>query len=441
MTSGTGRSPVRRSIRWGLRGLTATGHALVLCGLSVLAGLLLAVLVVVVASVVWAVFLGPALLTVRKLAGAARRLALRSSGVVIAHAYRPASPDRGDGDGDGDAGVQGWLRRMVWLLSDPATWRDLRWLAAAPVLGLLIAGVPAALVAIGLSGLAQPTGLLRIGGGSYPFPPSTGVAGAWTAVALGGAALVIGLWIAPRAVLMHAYATRWLLTPSAHTALRQRVRHLTETRADALDAQAAELRRIERDLHDGAQARLIAVTMTLDTVDRLMDDDPSAARTVLGEARAATATALDELRALARGVHPPILADRGLGDAVRALALDAGRTVTVSICLPGRPPPAVESAAYFAVAEALANAVKHANATAVTVDLRYASNALRMAVTDNGRGGADFAGTGLSGVQRRLATFDGTLAVHSPPGGPTTVMMEVPCGLSSPKTTPSSVMD
>jgi signal transduction histidine kinase len=140
-----------------------------------------------------------------------------------------------------------------------------------------------------------------------------------------------------------------------------------------------------------------------------------------------------------RGIHPPVLSERGLGDAVRALALDAGIPVRVSVDLPGRPPAPVESAVYFAVSEVLANAVRHAGATAITVDMRHRDGVLRAAVRDDGRGGADPAGgTGLRGIERRLGSFDGTLAVRSPHGGPTEVTLEVPCALSSPKTSTSS---
>lgn len=182
--------------------------------------------------------------------------------------------------------------------------------------------------------------------------------------------------------------------------------------------------------------------MTLSAAEQLLEENPQAARTLLGEARDASAKALDELRDLARGIHPPVLADRGLADAVRALALDSRPTVEVSVDLPDRLAPAVESAAYFAVAEILANAAKHSGAERVWLDLRHRDGVLRVTVTDNGRGGAETGrGTGLRGTQRRLATFDGVLALNSPPGGPTIVTLELPCALSSPKTTLSSEMD
>ena len=193
---------------------------------------------------------------------------------------------------------------------------------------------------------------------------------------------------------------------------------------------------MERDLHDGAQARLVAVGMSLQAAERLFASNPEAALALVAEAKASSSRALTELRDLVRGIYPPVLADRGLADAVRALALDTPLRTETDIDLPGRPDGPVESACYFAVAEALANAVKHAGARLVQVRVRYrpAPGVLRIEVIDDGVGGADPAnGTGLRGVERRLGTFDGILAVSSPPGGPTMIIIEVPCALSSPR--------
>jgi signal transduction histidine kinase len=202
-----------------------------------------------------------------------------------------------------------------------------------------------------------------------------------------------------------------------------------------VDSAAAELRRLERDLHDGAQARLVALGISLRAAERLIRASPDAAAALVAEARESSQTALGELRDLVRGIRPPVLADRGLADAVRALALDTPLRTEVDAELPGRPDLAVESACYFAIAELLANAVKHSSARQAQVRIGYADGALRITVTDDGVGGADPArGSGLVGLERRLATFDGVLAVSSPPGGPTIVAIEVPCALSSLKT-------
>ncbi|HEY0716400.1 MAG TPA: histidine kinase [Streptosporangiaceae bacterium] len=217
--------------------------------------------------------------------------------------------------------------------------------------------------------------------------------------------------------------------------LAQRVDVLTRTRRGALDTQAAELQRIERDLHDGAQARLVSVAMSLGLAESLLASKPAELPGLLTEARSTALAALDDLRTLMRGIQPPVLADRGLEGAIRALALDVAVPVLMSGNLPGRPPVPVESAVYFTVAECLANVVKHSGATSAWIDLRYGAGLLSVTVGDNGRGGArPGAGTGLTGVERRLESFDGILALTSPAGGPTVVTMEVPCELSSPKT-------
>jgi len=175
--------------------------------------------------------------------------------------------------------------------------------------------------------------------------------------------------------------------------------------------------------------------MTLDAAGQIIDTNPDAARALLWEARDASVKALAELRALVRGIHPPVLADRGLADAIAALALDTPQRIHLASDLYGRPPAWVESAAYFAVSELLANVSKHAEARETWIDIRHTDGMLRIGVTDNGHGGADPArGSGLRGIERRLAPFDGVLAISSPLGGPTAVTMEIPCELSSPKT-------
>lgn len=210
--------------------------------------------------------------------------------------------------------------------------------------------------------------------------------------------------------------------------LLNRVRRLTMTRVDAVDTAAAELRRIERDLHDGAQARLVALGISLRAMEGLIRTNPDAAVALVAESRENSARALTELRALVRGINPPVLAERGLGDAIRALALDCPVPATAEVDLPTRLPPPLEAAAYFAVAEALANAAKHAGARSVHIRAVHTAGALRIEVTDDGVGGANPShGTGLRGVERRLGTFDGVLAISSPPGGPTIVVIEVPC--------------
>ena len=254
---------------------------------------------------------------------------------------------------------------------------------------------------------------------------------------LGPVAVVQGLAVAVFGVLLTPATIPWArrfvgLPPESE--LVRRVERLTESRAVVVDTAAADLRRLERDLHDGAQARLVALGMNLRAAERLIPVSPEAGLALVAEARETSARALTELRELVRGVHPPVLADRGLGDALRALALDTPMKITTEIDLPDRLPAPVETACYFAVAEVLTNAVKHSGARAGQVWASHRDDLLRITVTDFGVGGADPArGTGLAGIERRLAAFDGIVAVSSPVGGPTMVVIEVPCASSSPR--------
>ena len=382
--------------------------------------------------------LGPVMLpaAMAKVRGAAdhrRALVKKWTGTDIARPYRPqpAVPD----------GWAGTWSRCQWLLSDRATWRELLWLTADPFVGAFLALVPLALILEGvygfvISAFAGP--MTRHGYDDWYFflhvhKGHTGDVAATSAI---GVALIgAALWYAPKLLDLYGRWTAVLLSPTPAVLLEQRVQRLTETRTDAVDTQAAELRRIERDLHDGAQARLVAMGMNLGAAAQLLENNPEQARVMLLEARDASARALTELRDLVRGIHPPVLADRGLGDAVRALALDSALTVEVTVDLPGRLEAPVESAAYFTAAEALTNVAKHADAERVWIDIHHSEGRLMMTVRDDGQGGADSSrGTGLRGIERRLATFDGILVLSSPLGGPTVITVELPCALSSPKT-------
>ncbi|MER6624891.1 sensor domain-containing protein [Streptomyces sp. NPDC000931] len=357
---------------------------------------------------------------VRTFANWRRVLAAEWGGVRIPPSYRPVPED-----------ANPW-GRTFGMLGDPATWRDLGWLLVDMTAGFTTALLPFALLVYPLEGLALAAGLWRVmpDGYWYGFVPVSGQTSALGAGALGLALLFLAHFLTPRLLHVHFLLTRAVLG-SGRGELTERVRVLTETRRDAVDTSAAELRRIERDLHDGAQARLVAMGMDLGTIEALIEKDPAKARELLAHARKSSAEALTELRELVRGIHPPVLAERGLGDAVRALALRLPVATEVNVELPGRAEAPVESAAYFAVSEVLTNAVKHSGADRVWIDLHHADGHLRVTVTDNGRGGAVVgAGSGLTGVERRLGTFDGVLAVSSPVGGPTMVTMEMPCALS-----------
>ncbi|MEV1171783.1 histidine kinase [Nonomuraea sp. NPDC049784] len=298
---------------------------------------------------------------------------------------------------------QQWRTR--W--SDPATWRDLRFVAIAPITAGVIAAVPLAGIAGAVFGLSQPSLAMRV----------IGVLGA--VVAIAGAPYA---WRSAEPI-----AVRFLRASPAMT-LADRVEELTDQRADVTVAQAAEIRRIERDLHDGAQARLVTLGLSLATAEKLMETDPDQAKALLREARAGAATSLTELRELVKGISPPVLNERGLIDAVRALALDSPLEAAVSADVQLRLDPPIESAVYFGIAELLTNAIKHAHATRARISIARDDTGIVVDVEDNGRGGAGMrAGGGLDGLRRRLAVFDGTLEITSPAGGPTRVRMVVPC--------------
>jgi signal transduction histidine kinase len=206
-----------------------------------------------------------------------------------------------------------------------------------------------------------------------------------------------------------------------------RVEELTESRAGAVEAAESQLRRIERDLHDGAQARLVALGMNIGLAEQQLEKDPAKAQEHLAEARKAAGAALQELRDLARGIHPPILADRGLDAAIRALAAHAAVPVSVDVELAERPPAAVETAAYFVAAEGLANALKHARAARIDIDVHERDGAVVVRVLDDGRGGVSEAGGGLHGLRQRVEALDGSLRIASPEGGPTVIEAVLPC--------------
>ncbi|WP_405399553.1 sensor histidine kinase [Streptomyces microflavus] len=411
--------------------MLAAGRGLVLSVYGLAVSIVLFVLAVVSIAFVLlgiGVFTTPVVLqAVRRHANQRRFWAADWSGVRISAPYRPFPPDlRG--------GVTGQVERTTLLLKDPATWRDLQWLLVDMTVGPVVAMLAAALLIYPVEGLVLAAGLWHVFRNDaywYGFVPVDSQGTALAALALGVVILAIGLKGAEPLLRLHFLIARPLLAPTPEQTLAQRVDRLTETRHEAVDTAASELRRIERDLHDGAQARLVAMGMNLGTIEALIEKDPAQAKKMLAMARESSAEALTELRDLVRGIHPPVLAERGLGDAVKALALRLPVATEVTVELPGRAEASVESAAYFAVSEALTNAVKHAGGDRIWVDLHHGEGMLRISVTDNGGGGARIgSGSGLSGIERRLGTFDGVLAVSSPAGGPTMVTMELPCALS-----------
>ncbi|MGK3092343.1 sensor histidine kinase [Streptomyces sp. WAC01490] len=412
--------------------MLAAGRGLVLSVYGLAVSIIMFVLAVLSIAFILlgiGVFTTPVVLEgVRRHANQRRLWAADWSGVRIPAPYRPFPPDL-------RKGVTGQVERTTLLLKDPATWRDLQWLLVDMTVGPVVAILAAALMIYPVEGLVLAAGLWRVfQDGSpywYGFVPVDSQATGLAALALGAVIFAVGLQAAAPLLRLHFVIARPLLAPTPEQTLAQRVDRLTETRHEAVDTAASELRRIERDLHDGAQARLVAMGMNLGTIEALIEKDPAQAKKLLAMARESSAEALTELRDLVRGIHPPVLAERGLGDAVKALALRLPVATEVAVELPGRAEASVESAAYFAVSEALTNAVKHAGGDRIWVDLHHGEGMLRISVTDNGGGGARIgSGSGLSGIERRLGTFDGVLAVSSPAGGPTMVTMELPCVLS-----------
>jgi signal transduction histidine kinase len=373
-----------------------------------------AFLVLIVLALPW---LPAAVRPLRALANAERRRAGRVLGRDIPEPYRPP---RGEG-----------LAEARRLLLAPDTWRDAVWMVAHGITGLT-----AAVLALGLwpavpYSLSLPLWWWAAPDGSTSafivldsWPKALTMPFVQTALYV-----VLLLWLVPRLVRWQARLAETLLAPTRRTSLSERVEELTETRAEALEAHGAELRRIERDLHDGTQAQLVAAALRLGLADRRFAADPDAARALFLEARDGIEEALTQLRTVIRGIYPPILSDRGLAGALGALAAGQPIPVETDIRVERRAPAAVEAAAYFVVAEALTNIARHSGARHGWVAVRREPARLTIRVRDDGKGGADPGrGSGLSGIRRRVAALDGTTRIDSPDGGGTTLEVDLPCG-------------
>ncbi|WP_412734638.1 sensor histidine kinase [Krasilnikovia sp. MM14-A1259] len=370
------------------------------------------VVIMWIAAAVWMLHL----LTSRPLAQATRRVARRWLGLDVTVTYRPpvtvtrmVTGYWWDGREYHKSEREAQRRaRMHARFHDPQVHWDGVWCLIAAVTVLPVASLPLLALAEGVYLVLTP-GLLPYGVG----------------------AIVAALVAAPFAWrILRPVASRFLgIAPSSP--LSRRVEQLENIRADQTQSQAAELERIERGLHDGTQARLVALGMAMQAAEHLISKDPEAARKILFDARETSKTALTELRSLVRGINPPVLAERGLVDAVRALALDAPLPVTVHSTVTARPERPVEAAFYFAIAELLANAAKYSRANYVTIELDYQGRTLTVNVTDDGIGGAaPSPGSGLAGIERRMSAFDGRLTIDSPAGGPTRITVAAPCALS-----------
>jgi signal transduction histidine kinase len=383
------------------------------------------------AGVIVAVLLPLALATgvARRLGAAHRRLAERLLGERVAPPP-PARPGRG------------MLGRLRAGLRDGPGWRALAYTLLKPP----IAVVELYAVFLWVDGLANLTypfwwGLFRNhppGVRLSPVPAGTPFPGrvfhiatypgTFLALAVGAAMVLAAPWVTRAAVLTDRLILHGLLGPGR---LAERVRDLEQTRALAVDDTAVLLRRVERDLHDGAQIRLATLAMHLGMAREKLADDPdppdvAAARELVDAAHREAKDALAELRDLARGIHPPVL-DNGLADALATMAASSAIPVELTSDIPERPTPAIETIAYFCAAELLANAAKHSNATTIRIRAAGRDGLLLLSVSDDGTGGADPAGgSGLAGLAQRVRTVDGRLEITSPPGGPTRITAELP---------------
>jgi signal transduction histidine kinase len=317
--------------------------------------------------------------------------------------------------------------------ADPAVRRELRWLLIHGTLGLFLSMAGATLPLNAVQDVTYPL-WWRLADPADNAPTLVfwtvrDNSDAWAVAVLGVGMALVFVALGPGMARLQAWPGRRLLPPSADVDLSLRVAQLSATRAAALDAHATELRRIERSLHDGTQNRLVAVTVLLGATRQALRRDPSSADAMLERAQQAAEQALSELRTVVRGILPPVLADRGLAGALAGLAADCGVPCRVDVDVPGRCAASVEATTYFVVAEALTNIAKHSQARDAMVAVRREGGRLLVRIDDDGVGGADEdEGSGLTGIRRRVEAYDGRLVLTSPLGGPTTLLVELPCG-------------
>ena len=322
-------------------------------------------------------------------------------------------------------GFGGYLRTLWRQAIDPAVWRAVASVAIASVLGLLVlplASVAVASVTLAFAPLYANDGVVNV------WDTGIGVQTAWAPL-LGILAALVALAALVGLGILHGIIVRALLIPSRELQLVEAARTSDAQRAGAVRASEVERTRIERDLHDGVQPRLVSVGMTLGLAQQKIDDDPAAARALIEEAHTSTKAAITELRQLARGIHASVLDDRGLDAALSALAARSHVPVQLDVRLPGRCDRAAETAVYFAIAESLTNAAKHSRASSCRVVVRLRDEGTLWArIEDNGIGGARvLPGGGLDGITNRVLGAGGTVRLDSPQGGPTALEVSVPC--------------
>jgi signal transduction histidine kinase len=322
-----------------------------------------------------------------------------------------------------------WWPRFLARLRTASTWKQLAYCFLWLPIGVIDFTLTVVLWSVAVSLVALPTynAFLPQGGASI----GSFVLNTWWLVTCACLAGIVLLLVAPHLIrglaTVEATIAKALLGPGHPSPLVARVSELERTRARAMDAAAVERVRMERDLHDGAQQRLVSLAMELGRAQAKFDTDPAGARELIDRAHAEAKEALVELRDLVRGVHPPVLSDRGLDAALSGLAALSPIPVTVTVDVAQRPSMTIESIAYFVVAESLANITKHAHAQHASVNVSRVGDTLRVLVRDDGIGGANPQGQGLTGLADRVSGVDGHLTITSPDGGPTTVDVELPC--------------
>lgn len=317
------------------------------------------------------------------------------------------------------------LQRAISLLTDAQTWKDLAWLFMlctfgfiAAVLALFVWVIAFGWIIYPLFGWALPGSWTPIG---WIFGDDMLFFESFLLIPFGIAMIVVATWVSAAVTYGLQEVSRACLTTGEEDRLRGRVTELERTRAQTLTQQSTEMSRIERDLHDGAQARLVALAMDLGMAEQKIDDDPAAAKALVAEAKEEAQRTLQELRDLVRGIGPQILRDRGLEAALVPLAARSPIPVEITIELDERPGERIESTAYFVTSEALANAIKHSGAEKINVNAWRNENWCYLRVSDNGSGGAAQDGTGLLGLRARVEAVDGRLMIDSPAGGPTII--------------------
>jgi len=326
--------------------------------------------------------------------------------------------------------VEGWWSRIKAVLGDAALWKGVAYCILALPVGIITFTVAVTSWAIALGGITAPiwATIEAIVGANDPH--------GWAYVGITAASFVAGLiflvatpWVVHGLAVMDRGLIRGLLGADRNAQLRRRVTQLEVSKTASLDVAEAERTRIERDLHDGVQPRLVVAAMDLGLArEKASGSDPEVVA-LIERAQDETKQAIAELRELVRGIHPAVLTDRGLDAALSSLAARCPVPVTVQVNLDERPPTPVESAAYFIVAESLTNIAKHSDAKHARVNVSRDDGLLRVEVTDDGKGGArKEPGGGLSGLDDRVRSLEGTFRVASPEGGPTTILAELPCG-------------